>query len=104
MVLSSIKVDPQQIENIIESHEAVMKCTVIGIPHKYKVQVPKAIIVLKNGYSETSAIKKSIKELCEKNLARYSLPYEYEFRKSLPKTLIGKVDFRKLSEEEGGKK
>ena len=104
IVSSGYNVYPQQIENIIESHEAVMKCTVIGIPHKYKVQVPKAIIVLKNGYSETSAIKKSIKELCEKNLARYSLPYEYEFRKSLPKTLIGKVDFRKLSEEEGGKK
>ena len=104
IVSSGYNVYPQQIENIIESHEAVMKCTVIGIPHKYKVQVPKAIIVLKNGYSETSTIKKSIKELCEKNLARYSLPYEYEFRKSLPKTLIGKVDFRKLSEEEGGKK
>ena len=44
-------------------------------------------------------VKKSIKEHCEKNLSRYSLPYEYEFRKSLPKTLIGKVDFKKLSEE-----
>ena len=101
MIISSgYNVYPQQIENIIESHEAVMKCTVIGIPHKYKVQVAKAIIVLKSGYSDTSSIKKSIKELCEKNLARYSLPYEYEFRKSLPKTLIGKVDFKKLAEEE----
>ena len=104
MIISSgYNVYPQQIENIIESHEAVMKCTVIGIPHKYKVQVAKAIIVLKNGYTDTSGIKKSIKELCEKNLARYSLPYEYEFRKSLPKTLIGKVDFKKLTEEEENK-
>ena len=101
MIISSgYNVYPQQIENIIETHEAVMKCTVIGIPHKYKVQVAKAIIVLKSGYTDTSAIKKSIKELCEKNLARFSLPYEYEFRESLPKTLIGKVDFKKLSEEE----
>ena len=104
MIISSgYNVYPQQIENIIESHEAVMKCTVIGIPHKYKVQVAKAIIVLKNGYTDTLGIKKSIKELCEKNLARYSLPYEYEFRKSLPKTLIGKVDFKKLAEEEESK-
>ena len=101
MIISSgYNVYPQQIENVIETHEAVMKCTVIGIPHKYKVQVAKAIIVLKSGYTDTSAIKKSIKELCEKNLARFSLPYEYEFRESLPKTLIGKVDFKKLSEEE----
>lgn len=103
IVSSGYNVYPQQIENVIESHEAVLKCTVIGIPHKYKMQVAKAIIVLKNDYSDTIAIKKSIKELCEKNLARYSLPYEYEFRKSLPKTLIGKVDFKKLSEEENEK-
>ena len=102
MIISSgYNVYPQQIETVIESHEAVMKCTVIGIPHKYKVQVAKAIIVLKNGYTESSSIKKSIKELCEKNLSKFSLPYEYEFRKSLPKTLIGKVDFKKLAEEEG---
>lgn len=101
MIISSgYNVYPQQIETVIESHEAVMKCTVIGIPHKYKVQVAKAIIVLKSGYTDTSSIKKSIKELCEKNLSRFSLPYEYEFRESLPKTLIGKVDFKKLTEEE----
>ena len=100
IITSGYNVYPSQIENIIESHEAVLKCTVIGIPHPYKMQVAKAIIVLKNGYTESLAIKKSIKELCEKNLARYSLPYEYEFRKSLPRTLIGKVDFNKLAEEE----
>ena len=101
MIISSgYNIYPQQIESVIESHEAVLKCTVIGIPHKYKMQVAKAIIVLKNGYTDSFAIKKSIKELCEKNLARYSLPYEYEFRKSLPKTLLGKVDFKKLAEEE----
>ena len=105
MIISSgYNVYPQQIESVIESHEAVMKCTVIGIPHKYKVQVAKAIIVLKSGYNDTSSVKKSIKELCEKNLSRFSLPYEYEFRESLPKTLIGKVDFKKLAEEEEEKR
>ena len=104
IITSGYNVYPTQIENIIESHEAVLKCTVIGIPHPYKMQVAKAIIVLKNGYTESLAIKKSIKELCEKNLARYSLPYEYEFRKSLPRTIVGKVDFKKLQEEEDEKR
>lgn len=102
IVSSGYNVYPSQIENIIESHEAVLKCTVIGIPHPYKQEVAKAIIVLKNGYHESST-KKEIKELCQKHLARYSLPYKYEFRKSLPKTLIGKVDLKKLSEEENKK-
>ena len=100
IVSSGYNVYPSQIENVIECHEAVLKCTVIGIPHPYKQEVAKAIIVLKNDYKESHAIKKSIKELCEKYLARYSLPYEYEFRKSLPKTLIGKVDLKKLQEEQ----
>lgn len=100
IVSSGFNVYPNQIENVILSHEAVLNCTVVGIPHPYKQQVAKAVIVLKSGISPSHAIKSSIKELCEKNLAKFSQPYEYEFRKSLPKTLIGKVDFRKLQEED----
>lgn len=100
LISSGFNVYPSQIENIINEHEAVLTSTVIGIPHPYKVQVAKAFIVLKKGYSPNIFIKNSIKEHCKKYLAKYSLPYEYEFRKSLPKTLIGKVDFKKLQEEE----
>ena len=38
------------------------------------------------------------------NLAKYSLPAEYEFRDSFPKTLVGKVAYRQLEEEEKNKK
>ena len=55
-------------------------------------------IVLKNDYNPLT-VKASIKEYCKKNLASYAIPKEFEFRKSLPKTLIGKVDFKKLREE-----
>ena len=100
MIISSgYNIYPSQIENVIEEHESVLKCTVIGVPHPYKMQVAKAIIVLKNGFSDSWSTKKSIKEHCEKKLSKFSLPYEYEFRKSLPKTLVGKVDLRKLTEE-----
>lgn len=102
MIISSgYNVYPSRIEQVIESHEGVLKCTVVGIPHPYKVQVPKAYVVLKNGYS-ASKVKKEIKDLCEKNLAKFSVPKEFEFRKSLPKTLIGKVNYRQL-EKEGSK-
>ena len=99
IITSGFNVYPNQIESVICSHEAVLNCTVVGIPHPYKKQVAKAYIVLKNGYSPNIFVKNSIKEYCKKNLAKFSLPYEYEFRKSLPKTLIGKVDFKKLQEE-----
>lgn len=99
MIISSgYNVYPSRIEQVIETHEGVLKCTVVGIPHPYKVQVPKAYIVLKEGYS-SSKVKKEIKELCEKNLAKFSVPKDFEFRKSLPKTLIGKVNYRDLEKQ-----
>ena len=42
----------------------------------------------------------SIKSLVEEKIAKYSWPYEYEFRNELPKTLVGKVAFNELIKEE----
>ena len=99
MIISNgYNVYPSQIEEVIESHPKVLQCSVVGIPHKYKGEVAKAYIVLKSGES-THHLKKELKELCKDNLAKYSLPKEYEFRKSLPQTLLGKVNYKKLSDE-----
>ena len=76
----------------------MLTSTVIGIPHPKKVQVAKAFIVLNDGLKPTKEIENSIKKHCEKNLAKYSLPAEYEFRDSLPKTLVGKVAYTKLEQ------
>ena len=105
MIISSgFNVYPNQIESVICEHESVLNCTVIAIPHPYKQQVAKAFVVLKPGYSDNIFTRNSIKEHCKKHLSKFALPYEYEFRKSLPKTLIGKVDFKKLQEEEDAKR
>ena len=99
LIVSGYNVYPSHIENILLEHPAVLNCGVVGIPHPYKVQVPKAYIVLENGYKVNNQIKKEIKEYCEKNLAHYMIPKEFEFRESLPKTMIGKVNYRELEKE-----
>ncbi len=99
IVTSGYNVYPSQIEEVLEQHPAVMDSSVIGIPHPYKVEVAKAYIALKQGYKDTPKLREELLELCKKNLAAYSIPKEFEFRKSLPKTMIGKVDFRKLQQE-----
>ena len=104
IVTSGYNVYPSQIEEVIERHEAVVDCSVIGIPHPYKVEVPKVYVALKQGYKETPKLKEELIELCKKNLAAYSVPKEFEYRKSLPKTMIGKVDFRKLQQENAEKR
>jgi len=100
IITSGYNVYPSHIEEVIESHPAVLQCTVVGVPHPYKQEVPKAFIVLKKGFHGLF-IKSEIKEFCKKNLAKYMVPYEFIYRRKLPKTLIGKVDFKKLQSDIG---
>ena len=104
MIISSgYNIYPKHVEEVIESHDAVLTCSVVGIPHPYKVEVPKACIVLKNDVIDTPILRINIKKYVEKRLAKYEWPYKYDFRKSLPKTKMGKIDFKKLQAEENQK-
>ena len=87
---------PSYIEEVINTYPDVLTSTVIGIPHPKKVQVAKAYIVLKEGIKPSRDILKKIKKYLADNLSSYSIPSEYEFRDSLPKTLVGKVAYTKL--------
>lgn len=100
IITSGYNVYPSHIEEVIESHPAVLQCTVVGIPHPYKQEVPKAFIVLKDGFHGLF-IKAEIKDYCKKNLAKYMMPYQFVYRKKLPKTKLGKVDFKKLQSDIG---
>lgn len=104
IVSSGYNIYPTHIESIINSHEAVLTSTVIGIDHHYKGQVPKAFIVLKPGYKPGKRIEREIRELLERNIPIYALPVAYEFREKLPTTKVGKVAFRELEKEEKAKK
>lgn len=101
IITSGYNVYPSHIEEVIESHPAVLQCTVVGVPHPYKQEVPKAFIVLKDGYVPLF-VKEEIKEHCKKKLAKYMVPKEFVFRKKLPRTKLGKVDFKSLQEDTKG--
>lgn len=96
IITSGYNVYPSHIEKILEEHEYVDSCGVIGIPDPYKIEVPKAFIVLKKGIEATPETTKILKEYCYKNLSKYMIPKKFEYRESLPKTLVGKIDYRKL--------
>ena len=101
MIISSgYSIYPSQLENIIDNHPMVLMSTCIGVPDPYKIQKVKAFIVLKPGVKETAKVKADIKKHCAKNIARYAMPYEFEYRDSLPQTLVGKVAYTVLEKEE----
>ena len=89
---------PSYIEEVINAYPDVLTSTVIGIPHPKKVQGAKAYIVLKEGIKPSKDVLKKIKNHLAQNLSAYSIPSEYEFRDSLPKTLVGKVAYTKLEQ------
>ena len=103
IVSSGYNIYPGQIENILDAHEKVHMSCVIGVPDPYKMQAVKVFLMLKPGVEANDATKEEIMAYCRKNIAKYALPREIEFRDELPKTLVGKVAYRQLEEEEAEK-
>mgnify|MGYP003308906659 CR=1 FL=1 len=101
MIISSgYNVYPAQIENILDSHDKVQMSCVIGVPDAYKMEKVKAFVTLKPGVEKSESVKLEIMDYCRKNIAKYAMPYDIEFRDEMPKTLVGKVAYRVLQEEE----
>ena len=101
MIISSgYNVYPGQIENILDAHDAVQMSCVIGVPDPYKMQKVKAFVKLKDGAAATEETKQNILSYCARHVAKYAMPYDNEFRDEMPKTLVGKVAYRMLEEEE----
>ncbi len=100
IITSGYNVYPSQLENVLDGYEAVQMSCIIGVPDPYKMQKIKAFIMLKEGYEPNDETKEKIMAYCKKNIAKYALPYDIEFRDSLPKTLVGKVAYRILEQEE----
>ena len=104
IITSGYNVYPGQLENILDAHEYVHMSCIIGVPDPYKMHKVKAFVMLKPGVPETPETKEAILAYCRKNIAKYAMPYDIEFRRELPKTLVGKVAYRVLEEEEEAKR
>ena len=108
IITSGYNVYPAQLENIFDAHDKVQMSCVIGVPDSYKMQKVKVFIMPKGGVPATDAEKDALKEelmaYARKHIAKYAMPYDIEFRAELPKTLVGKVAYRVLEEEEAAKR
>nr|WP_255807484.1 long-chain fatty acid--CoA ligase [Cohnella mopanensis] len=87
---------PREVEEILFEHPAVKEASVLGVPDPYRGETVKAYIVLKQGWQVSEM---QLNRWCRDRLAPYKVPKQYEFRETLPLSLIGKVLRRKLKEE-----
>ena len=101
MIISNgYNIYPNELESVINKVPEVLLTTVVGVPSRARGQDVKAFVVLKNGHKPSKEIETKIMKACANNLAKYKWPRKIEFRKSLPKTKIGKVAYTELEKEQ----
>jgi long-chain acyl-CoA synthetase len=100
IIVSGFNVYPNEVEDVLFTHPAVLEAVVIGVPDHYRGEAVKAFIVLRPGANATAD---EVTEFCRANLAKYKVPTLVEFMPSLPKSAVGKVLRRELREMEGQK-
>jgi long-chain acyl-CoA synthetase len=96
---SGFNVYPAQVESVLYQHPQVAEACVIGVPDESQVERVKAVVVLKDPAQDNEATAQALIEFCRERLIKWSCPREVEFRRELPKTRVGKVDFKVLAAE-----
>ena len=64
------------------------------------MQKVKAFVKLNPAYPANDETRQMLLDYCRKHIAKYAMPYDIAFKEDMPKTLVGKVAYRVLEEEE----
>ena len=95
-------VGPFEIESALLEHPAVAESAAIGKPDPMNMEVVKAFVALKPGFTGDGDTELSIMNLIRKKLSPLAMPQEIEFVEKLPKTRSGKIMRRLLKAQEWG--
>lgn len=99
LILSGgVNLYPQEIENALARHPAVLEVAVVGVPHPDFGEVPLAAVVLRPGTEPLQATARAISASAAEVLARIKLPQRMVFVDALPRLETGKLLRRKLKE------
>jgi fatty-acyl-CoA synthase len=79
---------PQEVEELLQHHDAVEEVAVVGVDDEKFGQRLKAVIVKRKGKSLT---EKQVKDHVKSNLAGYKVPRDIVFIKELPRNATGKI-------------
>ncbi len=95
--VSGVAVYPTEIESIVSKVEGVSYCSAIEIPDPRLSSAVKLYVVTTR--EDTECLKDEILKACKANLIKWAVPKEIEFKDKLPLTMIGKVDYLTLQQE-----
>jgi len=96
IISGGYNVYPKEIENVLESHEAVRESAVVGLPDEDFGERVTAVVVLKEGASVNC---EELLGLCKGRLAGYKCPKQIIFVEALPRNAMGKLQKNILAAE-----
>jgi acetyl-CoA synthetase len=95
-------VSPFEVESALLEHEAVAESAVVAKPDFVNMEVVKAFVTLKPGFTASKDLDLQIMNFVRKKLSPLAMPQEIEFVDGLPKTRSGKIMRRILHAKEWG--
>ncbi len=99
IITAGYNIYPTQIEEVINECRGVLLSCVIGVEDKALGQRVVAVVQPADMNMDLEALRKRILEKCKDNVADFAMPREIIFREELPKTAMGKVNFKALTKE-----
>ncbi|EQD47425.1 long-chain-fatty-acid--CoA ligase [mine drainage metagenome] len=96
---SGFNVYPAQIEAVLYQHPLIAEACVVGVPDLAQMERVHAFVVLKDLAQANPDTETQLIEHCRARLIKWSCPREIEFRAELPKTRVGKIDYKVLVQE-----
>jgi long-chain acyl-CoA synthetase len=96
---SGFNVYPAQVEAVLYQHPLVAEACVAGVPDPAQVERVHAFVVRKEPAQANPVTETKLIEHCRAQLIKWSCPREIEFRADLPKTRVGKIDYKVLVQE-----
>ncbi len=92
------RIGPGEIEESLLGHASVAMAAVVGVPDELRGQVPKAFVVLRDGYHPSGDLTRELQQHVRTRLAAHEVPRAIEYLDSLPRTTSGKIMRRALRE------
>lgn len=89
-----------EVENVLLQHPAVKEVAVVASPDEVKGFVPKAFIMVAEGYAPGERLARELQEFVKQEIAPYKYPRKVEFVQALPRTPTGKIRRVELRQRE----
>jgi len=99
IISGGVNIYPQEVENLLLQHDAVLDAAVIGIPNEEFGEEVKAVVQLVEGREPNEDLSGELVAFCRTRLSALKCPRSIDFRTEFPRSPTGKLLKRKIRDE-----